>query len=261
MQSAVTASTVTNLAAVVPFLLISGLAALIFRELILTISFAILASLLVALTVVPMLAAQPAKIRFSSHLTGFARSRPRSWARQVRNAYVRSATTWVVKGRWAVLGIAVLALVASLFATRRLGNEFLPQVDDGNVSISISLPPGASAEETNRLPRWSKEWSPRCRTSSASSRPRAGVSSIRRPGERGHRIDRRRAGPAGRPHHDFRDLGAQHAGEDSATRFSGSPHLSVRHASEVCGHPLRGPQSPSTSRETTSESSSGSPPI
>jgi multidrug efflux pump subunit AcrB len=45
----------TNLAAVVPFLLISGLTALIFRELILTISFAILASLPVALTLVPML--------------------------------------------------------------------------------------------------------------------------------------------------------------------------------------------------------------
>ena len=66
VQSAVVASTATNLAAVVPFLLISGLAALIFRELILTISFAILASLGVALTVVPMLSAQLAKIRFSS---------------------------------------------------------------------------------------------------------------------------------------------------------------------------------------------------
>ncbi|MCA9729310.1 MAG: efflux RND transporter permease subunit, partial [Candidatus Eisenbacteria bacterium] len=152
VQSAVTASTVTNLAAVVPFLLISGLAALIFRELILTISFAILASLLVALTVVPMLAAQLAKIRFTSHLTGFGpiAAFDRGLGK-VRSAYVRSATAWVVKGRWAVLGIAVLALVGSLFATRRLGNEFLPQVDDGNVSISISLPPGASAEETNRL--------------------------------------------------------------------------------------------------------------
>src|SRR5690606_19105287 len=66
VTSAVIASTATNLAAVVPFLLISGLAALIFRELILTISFAILASLMVALTVVPMLSAQLAKVRFTS---------------------------------------------------------------------------------------------------------------------------------------------------------------------------------------------------
>src|SRR5690606_27389365 len=66
VQGALIASTATNLAAVVPFLLISGLAALIFRELILTISFAIIGSLAVALTVVPMLAAQTAKLRFRS---------------------------------------------------------------------------------------------------------------------------------------------------------------------------------------------------
>lgn len=68
VQSAVVASTATNLAAVVPFLLISGLAAMIFRELILTISFAIVGALFVALTVVPMLSAHLAKVRFESGL-------------------------------------------------------------------------------------------------------------------------------------------------------------------------------------------------
>ncbi|MEZ4650480.1 MAG: efflux RND transporter permease subunit [Candidatus Eisenbacteria bacterium] len=152
VQSAVTASTVTNLAAVVPFLLISGLAALIFRELILTISFAILASLLVALTVVPMLAAQLAKVRFTSRLDHF---RPivafDHFLSRVRRAYIRFAGVVVVRGRWGVLAVAVLSFVGAGLLVRGLGSEFLPQVDDGNVSISISLPPGASAEETNRV--------------------------------------------------------------------------------------------------------------
>src|SRR5690606_8366581 len=73
VQTALIAATATNLAAVVPFLLIRGLAALIFRELILTISFAIIGSLFVALTVVPMLAAQFAKVRFTS---GLSNARP-----------------------------------------------------------------------------------------------------------------------------------------------------------------------------------------
>ncbi|MGB0514001.1 MAG: efflux RND transporter permease subunit, partial [Wenzhouxiangellaceae bacterium] len=60
--SAVTAGTLTNLAAVVPFLLVTGLATLVFQELLLTISFAVIASLAVALTLVPMLAAQFAKV-------------------------------------------------------------------------------------------------------------------------------------------------------------------------------------------------------
>ncbi len=152
VQGAVTAATVTNLAAVTPFLLISGLAAMIFRELILTISFAILASLFVALTVVPMLASQLAKVRFSS---GINRFRPIAgfdrFLGRVRSGYRRLAAVVVVRGRWAVLGAAVLMLVGILGLTRGLGTEFLPQVDDGNVRIWINLPPGSAAPETNRV--------------------------------------------------------------------------------------------------------------
>jgi len=152
VQSAVLASTATNLAAVVPFLLISGLAALIFRELILTISFAILGSLLVALTVVPMLSAQFAKVRFSSGLSrwkpivGFDRfvGRLRAW-------YRATAPRFVVRWRWGVLVGAAVALTGVVFWTRNLPSEFLPQVDDGNVGVRITLPPGSSAEETNRV--------------------------------------------------------------------------------------------------------------
>lgn len=152
VESAVIASTATNLAAVVPFLLISGLAALIFRELILTISFAILASLLVALTLVPMLAAQMAKIRFSSRLDRFPPiAKFDSFMGTVRRSYLRFARVSIVRGRWVIQGVALLSLIGSLALMRGLGSEFLPQVDDGNVSINISLPPGSSAEETNRV--------------------------------------------------------------------------------------------------------------
>ena len=151
VTSAVTASTATNLAAVIPFLLISGLAALIFRELILTISFAILASLTVALTVVPTLSAQLAKVRFES---GIHEWRPlRAFDRGVvslRRLYGRVAPT-VLRWRWGVMAAALSALVLSWTLTRGLGNEFLPQVDDGNVGVYLTLPPGASAEQTNRV--------------------------------------------------------------------------------------------------------------
>jgi len=151
VQSAVIASTATNLAAVVPFLLISGLAALIFRELILTISFAILASLTVALTVVPTLSALVAKVRFSS---GVAGSRPLRAVdrgmRRMRGLYRRWAPL-AVRRRGFVLGGAVALLFAAVFLIRGQGSEFLPQVDDGNAGVFLRLPPGASAEETNRV--------------------------------------------------------------------------------------------------------------
>jgi hydrophobe/amphiphile efflux-1 (HAE1) family protein len=153
VTSAVTAATATNLAAVIPFLLISGLAALIFRELILTISFAILASLMVALTLVPMLSAQLAKVRFTS---GLSRTRPlRAFDRGVQwlRGFYRRIAPGVLRWRWAVLAVAVLAFFGTAQLVRGLGSQFLPQIDDGNVTVMIVLPAGASAEETDRITR------------------------------------------------------------------------------------------------------------
>ncbi|HET6360820.1 MAG TPA: efflux RND transporter permease subunit [Gemmatimonadota bacterium] len=151
VQSAVIASTATNLAAVVPFLLISGLAALIFREMILTISFAVLASLGVALTLVPSMAAVLGRVERTS---GIAGSRPlmavERQMKRARAAYRRFGPG-IVRRRGLVVGVAVLTLVGVWFLTRGLGNEFLPQVDSGNVGVFVRLPPGASAEETNRV--------------------------------------------------------------------------------------------------------------
>jgi len=151
VQSAVVAATATNLAAVTPFLLISGLASLIFEELILTISFAILASLAVALTVVPMLGTQLARIRFSSGLGGTRLVRAfDTGIRRLRSLY-RVLAPRVVRRRWWVMGGAAALLALSVGLTRGLGNEFLPQVDDGNVAVRIALPPGAAPQETNRI--------------------------------------------------------------------------------------------------------------
>ena len=151
VTSAVTASTTTNLAAVVPFLLISGLAALIFRELILTISFAILASLAVALTLVPMLSAQLARVRFTTRIgeTRLLRA-VEGGLERTRRGYRRAATA-ALRRRWIVLGAAVSSLGLAFFLTRDLGSEFLPQVDDGGVGVFIGLQPGSTPEQTNAV--------------------------------------------------------------------------------------------------------------
>jgi multidrug efflux pump subunit AcrB len=151
--SAVVAGTVTNLAAVLPFLLITGLATLVFRELLVTISFAVVASLAVALTLVPMLAAQFARLRFSS---GFARTAVfRGFDRGVEalcsayQAVLRRVLPW----RWVVVGGAVVSVAVSLPLASGLGSEFLPQLDDGSLNVRIALPAGTTPEETDRAAR------------------------------------------------------------------------------------------------------------
>ncbi len=150
VASAVTASTMTNLAAVVPFFLVGGLTALLFNELLLTISFAILTSLVVALTLVPMLSAQLFKLRTrsrleSSRLLGIVPAAVRG----LENAYRRLLPV-VVRRRWLVLATAALIFAGSLLVAARLGNEFLPPVDDGRLRVYVMMPPETPLATTNR---------------------------------------------------------------------------------------------------------------
>ncbi|MFN3578915.1 MAG: efflux RND transporter permease subunit [Pseudomonas sp.] len=151
--SAITAGTMTNLAAVLPFLLVSGIAALVFREMILTIAFAIIATLIAALTLVPTLAALTGKIGFSS---GLVRSLPvRLFSRgidRLRHGYAR-ILPGVLRWRWGVMLVATLLLGGSAWLFTQLGSEFLPQLDDGSVQVRINMPAGTPPEETQRVSR------------------------------------------------------------------------------------------------------------
>ncbi|MEX2154305.1 MAG: efflux RND transporter permease subunit [Gemmatimonadaceae bacterium] len=151
VTSAVVASTTTNLAAVAPFLLMTGLSALIFKELILTISFAILASLPLALTLVPMLAAQLGKIRFKSGmdqwrpLVAFERGLDR-----LGSGYRRVATAAVHRRGW-VLGGSIALCALALFGVRALNSTFLPTVDDGTVGVGFRFPSGTAPRQANQM--------------------------------------------------------------------------------------------------------------
>ncbi len=151
--SAITAGTLTNLAAVLPFLLVSGVAALVFQEMILTIAFAIVATLAAALTLVPTLAALTGKL---SRTSGMAGSLPvrgfGSMVDALRGGYSRALPA-VLNWRWGVLGLSALALGASVWLFTQLGNEFLPQMDDGAVQIRITLPAGTPPEQTQAYSR------------------------------------------------------------------------------------------------------------
>ncbi len=157
VASAVTASTMTNLAAVAPFFLMGGLTALLFNELLLTISFAILTSLVVALTLVPMLSAQLFKLRSTSRAE---RSRWLAFVPAVvegiEHSY-RRQLPWALRHRWFVVSCAVLLFGGALAVMSRLGNEFLPPVDDGRLSINLTMPPETPLEVTDRASRVAEE--------------------------------------------------------------------------------------------------------
>ncbi|GJQ20680.1 MAG: cation transporter [Bacteroidia bacterium] len=149
--SAVVASTTTNLASVLPFLLISGLAALFFKELILTISFAIIASLLVSITLVPMLSAMLFRYEkvHKKKKAGIIAGTERLLAKVT--ASYSTLLAWAVHRRYLLIGLVTALFIGSLLLFGQLGSEFLPYMDDGRISIRVEMPPSTSVEVTNRV--------------------------------------------------------------------------------------------------------------
>ncbi len=148
VNSAIVASTTTSLAAVLPFLFVGGLIGLLFRELIFTISAAIVASLVVALTLVPSLAAR---------MSGVTRARlhgavDRLMAR-AQTGYSRllerllRVPGWVLSGAVALLALAI----ATTFLSSK--QEFLPKIDDGRIHIRMLSDPGMSLDAMNQQVR------------------------------------------------------------------------------------------------------------
>lgn len=154
LESALVASTSTNLVAVLPFLLVGGFIALLFNELILTISFAIAASLLVGLTVVPMLTARTLALPFSSGVRQWAPYR--RWQRTLAWMTLRYAHSlaWVLQRRLWVVGLAVLILGgSSVILAGRIPQELLPRISTGQANVNVQFPSGtplAANRETMR---------------------------------------------------------------------------------------------------------------
>ncbi|MEQ8995742.1 MAG: efflux RND transporter permease subunit [Coleofasciculus sp. B1-GNL1-01] len=152
VESALIASTSTNLVAVLPFLLIGGFFSLLFSELILTISFAVAASLVVALTVVPMLSSRLLAIPQSSGLNRF-------WLLQAFNRRFEAATrsyqgflARVLRYRILVIALAVLILGGgSLALASQIPQEILPRIDTGQARMFAQFPPGTTLDQNRQV--------------------------------------------------------------------------------------------------------------
>ncbi len=147
VNGAIVASTSTNLAAVLPFLFIGGLIGLLFRELIFTISAAILISMIVALTLIPALA-------------GHIPAGREGWLRRLINRLLnklQNTYAWVLKKilkvSWLIIGLFCLLLFTTATQLIRPMHDFLPKIDDGRVSIRLTADRGISVNEMDNLTR------------------------------------------------------------------------------------------------------------
>jgi len=140
VTSAIVASTTTNLAAVLPFLFVTGLVGLLFRELIFTISAAIVASLLVAVTLVPSLAA---RMRDETH--GKLHDLVDSYVKILQVRYTKLLARILERPQVVIAGAVILLLVSlPMFISEK--QEFLPKMDEGQIRINILTDAGTSLD-------------------------------------------------------------------------------------------------------------------
>ena len=184
---AVTAATLTSVAVFFPMVFISGVAGQLFKDQSLTVTFALALSLVVALTLVPMLAAgRPQRAVEPQSADAVAQTRPRRIDALLSRAAagLRRVAGWISKGcalalspivrvtqalmHWAdrsypgailwalgnpgkVIGSAVgLFAFTMLVVAPRLGTELIPQMSQGEFNVDLRLPPGAPLEQTDR---------------------------------------------------------------------------------------------------------------
>ncbi|MEH1961544.1 MAG: efflux RND transporter permease subunit [Nostoc sp.] len=144
----VISSTITTVAVFLPLGLLSGVAGQFFTSLTTTLTAAVGFSLLLALTLTPLLAASWLR-RQSNH------SEPKLLVK-LDNAYTRLLRVVFGKARWVgAIALSLLAVGAVLFT--QLGSDFLPTFDEGSYIIDYLTPPGTSLTETDFLARQLEE--------------------------------------------------------------------------------------------------------
>ncbi len=138
---AVTASTLTTVCVFAPIVFVEGLTRQLFTDLALTITYSLLASLMVALTLVPAMA--------SGMLRRDLVQKP-GLLDKIYPAY-RKAIVFALDHKAGVLLLSLVLLVTSAGAAIRRGFTFMPEIDMNNLSLTITMPEGATREEAVEL--------------------------------------------------------------------------------------------------------------
>ena len=148
---AIFASTMTTVIVFLPMIFVEGIAGEIFTPMSKTIAFSLLASLVVALTFIPML---------SSKLLSVEVNEEKNKRGKVTKTY-QSILRWCLNRRYLVAGTLILVLVLFSFGLVRgiipLQTEFFPKSDRGKVNIFFELAQGTRLEETNQFLNQAKD--------------------------------------------------------------------------------------------------------
>lgn len=138
---AITSSTLATMAVFLPLAFVSGMIGVMFKPFAFTVAIALLASLLVSVTIVPMLA------KFML-LKGKLPAHKEKETRMMRG--YRSTLVWSLSHKFWTLLIATLLFVGSILLIPSIGTTFMPSSDQTYVDVRVELPAGTAISVTDK---------------------------------------------------------------------------------------------------------------
>ena len=144
---AVIASTLTTVAVFLPIALSGGMAGMMFKEFCITIVALLLSSLIISVTLVPLLC------YFLLGSTKQKSVKPQGSGatpiteKPLSRAY-RSSLNFLITHRWAGIALTVVICIVSVLSVSQAGMELIPEMDEGEVSVTVSMPNGSTMEDT-----------------------------------------------------------------------------------------------------------------
>jgi CzcA family heavy metal efflux pump len=140
MFAAVVGTTFTTVVVFAPLALLTGVTGSFLGALAITLAIAVLLSMIMSLTLIPILAV-------------WLKKRPPKHHEQDERDRIGRSITWLLAHRFIAVIVIVGLIAVGVVAKGRLATGFLPQMDEGAFVIDFFLPAGTSLEETDRATR------------------------------------------------------------------------------------------------------------
>lgn len=145
---AITASTLTTIGVFFPMIFASGVVGKLSQSLALSVSFALLSSLFVALTIVPMLTSVFFKGMTKEEI--YSKTSKEKSFEKYKRAYTKLLKKALKKRRSVLIGVFIV-FILSFGILKFIGKEFMPAVDRPLVLLKLKLPVGTSLDTTNKI--------------------------------------------------------------------------------------------------------------
>jgi len=138
-------ATLVIMAVFLPLFIMGGMEGLLFRPLAVTVAAAMLGSLVLSLTVTPVLGAW-----FLRPNAGVGNGDEVRFVRWIKHAYV-PLLEFALRRRWLAIALALAFLAPTVAGLAVIGKNFMPRLDEGAWVISTATPPETSLEQNDRI--------------------------------------------------------------------------------------------------------------